>query len=239
MKIGSEIRAILFDLDGTLLPLDQSYFLKQYFKKITVFAAEHGIDPDKFSEGMIAGIDAMTKNDGSRTNMGAYWEAFSSVVGMEQSDVEDILAGFYGEKFKELREYTQPNPLALEAISCAALNGRKVILATSPVFPEFVQLERLSWIGLKKEDFDLVTSYENSTYCKPNPEYYLEICKKIGVAPENGIMIGNDESDDMKGAFMAGMGCFLVTDHRIMSDNFMWTGQRGSFEQALRMIEKI
>lgn len=239
MRKDTEIKAIFFDLDGTLLPLEQTYFLKQYFKKITVFAAEHGISPDKFSGGMFAGIDAMTNNDGSRSNMEAYWEAFSSVVGMEQSKVEDILAEFYAIGFKELREFTQSNPLALEAVRCASLNGRRVILATSPVFPEFVQLERLSWIGLEKSDFDFVTAYENSTYCKPNPEYYLEICRKIGVAPENCLMIGNDESDDMKGASMAGMECFLVTDNRILSDNFVWTGERGSFEQMVKMLERI
>lgn len=239
MKIGADIKAIFFDLDGTILPLEQSYFLKQYFKRITFFASEHGIDPDKFMGGMFAGIDAMTANDGSRSNMDAYWQAFSSVVGMDKAQVEDILAEFYENNFKDLREYTEPNPLALDAIRAARLNGRKVILATSPVFPEFVQLERLSWVGLKKEDFDLVTAYENSTYCKPNPEYYKEICKMIDVAPEKCLMIGNDESDDMKGAAMAGLECFLVTDHRILSENFVWTGERGSFEQMVKMLERI
>ena len=51
-------------------------------------------------------------------------------------------------------------------------------------------------------------------------------------------MIGNDESDDMKGAAMAGLECFLVTDHRILSENFVWTGERGSFEQMVKMLEK-
>jgi FMN phosphatase YigB (HAD superfamily) len=101
------------------------------------------------------------------------------------------------------------------------------------------QLERLSWLGLSAEDFDHITSYDNSRYCKPNPEYYREICRVIGVHPEDCLMIGNDESDDMKGASLAGMECFLVTDHRIMSEHFMWTGERGSFEQALRMIERM
>ena len=239
MKTGTDIRAIFFDLDGTLLPLDQSFFIGQYFKRITKYAATQGISPEKFSGGMLAGIEAMIKNDGSRNNVDAYWQEFTSVVGLEREFVENTLAGFYENEFKELREHTFPNPLAIEAVNAARANGRKVILATSPVFPEFVQLERLSWLGLSKNDFDLVTSYENSTYCKPNPEYYLEICRKIDVAPENCLMIGNDESDDMKGAFMAGLECFLVTDHRILSDHFVWTGERGSFEQTVHLLERI
>ena len=129
--------------------------------------------------------------------------------------------------------------MAKDMIFAARANNRKVVLATNPVFPMAAQLERISWIGLEKSDFDLITSYENSNFCKPNPKYYLDICDKIGVAPENCLMIGNDESDDMKGASMAGMECFLVTDNRIISDSFIWTGERGSFEQALRMVEKI
>jgi FMN phosphatase YigB (HAD superfamily) len=101
------------------------------------------------------------------------------------------------------------------------------------------QLERISWIGLEESDFDLITSYDNSKFSKPNPDYYRDICEKIGVAPENCLMIGNDERDDMKAATEAGMKCFLVTDCRIMSDHFVWTGERGSFEQALHMLERL
>ena len=239
MKIGENIEAIFFDLDGTLLPLDQFDFLKQYFRAITAFAVEHGISSDKFSAGMVAGIEAMTNNDGSKTNMETYWEVFCAVSALDRSFVEDTLAEFYADGFKKLREFTNPNPLAVEALRAARKNGRKVVLATSPVFPEFVQLERLSWIGLSKDDFDLVTNYENSNFCKPHSEYYLEICQKIGVAPENCLMIGNDENDDMRGASKAGMSCFLVTDHRILSDHFVWTGERGTFEQMVHLIERI
>ena len=239
MKMGAEIKAIFFDLDGTLLPMDQAYFLKQYFKRITVFAAQNGISPDNFSNGMLAGIEAMIKNDGSCNNEEAFWSAFAAFVDMKQEEVEAILSHFYSSEFKMLRKYTEQNLLAAEVIKAAHFNGKKVVLATNPVFPYFVQKERMSWIGLSEEDFDFITSYENSTYCKPNPEYYLEICKKIGVLPENCLMIGNDESDDMKGASAAGFECFLVTDNRIISENFVWTGERGSFEQALKMIERI
>ena len=82
-------------------------------------------------------------------------------------------------------------------------------------------------------------SFDNSKFCKPSPEYYIEICKKIGIDPQNCLMIGNDERDDMKAASDAGMSCFLVTDCRIMAKNFVWTGERGSFEQMLHILERI
>ena len=239
MRVGAEIKAILFDLDGTLLPLDQGYFIKKYFKAISAYAASKGIEPQSFISGMMAGTEKMICNDGNLTNADAFWKEFSKSVECDLEILIPTLDAFYFDGFKGLKEYTLENPLAVEMIKTAHRNGRKVVLATNPVFPMIAQLERLSWLGLTEDDFDLVTSYENSSFCKPNPKYYLEICEKIGVAPENCLMIGNDESDDMKGAHFAGMECFLVTDHRIISDNFVWTGERGSFEQALHLIERI
>ena len=52
---------------------------------------------------------------------------------------------------------------------------------------------RLSWVGLAAEDFSHVTAYENSTTCKPNPEYYGEILRNIGKPPPGTcLMVGND-----------------------------------------------
>lgn len=239
MTTKPEIKAVLFDLDGTLLPMDQSTFAKEYFKGIAGHMAPHGIAPQQMIELTLLGTEAMVHNDGSRTNAQVFWSTFFAALGEEHGDYENIAAGFYTEGFNKLQAYTEPNPYALDAVKAAHAEGRKVVLATNPVFPMAAQLDRLSWLGLGEQDFDLVTSYENSSYCKPNPDYYRDICEKIGVAPENCLMIGNDEREDMKAASEAGLNCFLVTDCRIMSKHFVWTGERGSFEQALHMLERL
>ena len=239
MKLNKEIKAILFDLDGTLLPMSQAYFIKQYFKRLAAYAATIGISPEALIDGTLAGTEAMISNDGKRTNRETFWNTYFEAVGEKRADLEELLDKFYFDGFKTLKEFTEDNVLAKKIVKLARGGDRKVVLATNPVFPMQAQIERLSWIGLSSDDFDLITSYDNSNYCKPNPQYYIEICKAIGVEPENCLMIGNDEGDDMKGASLAGMTCFLVTDHRIMDDNFMWTGARGSFEQVLKLIEKL
>jgi HAD superfamily hydrolase (TIGR01549 family) len=181
----------------------------------------------------------MIRNDGSRFNKEAFWENFFKMIGEERTELISITDEFYLGQFKEVRNHVGTNPHARNIVEAARGNGRKVVLATNPVFPMAAQLERISWIGLAESDFDLITSYDNSKFSKPNPDYYRDICEKIGVAPENCLMIGNDERDDMKAATEAGMKCFLVTDCRIMSDHFVWTGERGSFEQALHMLERL
>ena len=60
--------------------------------------------------------------------------------------------------------------------------------------------------------------YENSTYCKPTPDYYRELIEKLDLDPEKCIMVGNDTSDDMV-AEKLGIKVFLLTDCLINTKN--------------------
>ena len=71
-------RAIFFDLDGTLLPMELDEFLGAYFEANATFVARHGLDAKSLSAGLNAGIGAMAAHDDDRTNYDAYWEAFFS-----------------------------------------------------------------------------------------------------------------------------------------------------------------
>lgn len=239
MIFKHDIRAILFDLDGTLLPMRQEYFLRTYFGLLSEYVTPFGIDPKAFLNAMKVGIKVMLTNDGSVDNKEAFWNGFLSVFEGDKANILPLTDKFYYNDFKRMRQITAPNEAAKAAIEAARRKGRRVVLATNPCFPMSAQLERMSWICLSENDFDLVTSYENSSFCKPNPKYYLEICEKIGVAPEECLMIGNDESDDMKGASEAGMSCYLVTNNRITCDHYIWTGERGSFDQMCSLLERI
>ncbi len=239
MTENNKIKAVFFDLDGTLLPLEQDYFLKKYISALARYVAVRGIDAEKSTNCLLEGTKAMLLNNGEKTNKEAFWQTFFALFGAQSQEVVDFSDEFYTTEFKNLRLLTSNNDFAKLALELAHKDDKKVILATNPVLPMQAQLERISWIGLNASDFDLITAYENSSYSKPNPKYYLEICEKISVCPDECIMIGNDESDDMKGAHEAGMRCWLCTDHRIMADNFVWTGERGSFEQMVRMLERL
>ena len=39
------IKAVLFDLDGTLLPMDQDEFITTYFNRISEHMAPYGYEP--------------------------------------------------------------------------------------------------------------------------------------------------------------------------------------------------
>lgn len=68
-----KITTVLFDLDGTLLPMDQEVFVKAYFGSLAKKLAPHGYDPQTLIAGIWEGIAAMVKNDGSKTAEEAFW----------------------------------------------------------------------------------------------------------------------------------------------------------------------
>ena len=96
--------------------------------------------------------------------------------------------------------------------------GVRVALATNPIFPRIATEQRIRWAGLAPEDFVLYTTYENSPFCKPNPDYYREVARTLGVQPEECLMVGNDATEDLA-AREAGMDVFLLTDCLINTKN--------------------
>ena len=62
------LKLVLFDLDGTLLPMDQDLFVKYYFGGLAKRLSQYGYEPNKLISGVLEGTKAMIKNDGSKTN---------------------------------------------------------------------------------------------------------------------------------------------------------------------------
>lgn len=205
------IKTILFDLDGTLLPMDQEVFIGAYFKGIATFMAPYGYDPHELPKIIWAGTDAMIKNDGAMTNEALFWKFTSKLCG--EKILEDIphFNEFYATKFNEVAAACGKNPLAAEAVHTFKEMGFQVALATNPLFPQIATQNRIKWAGLSHEDFLMYTTYENSIHCKPNLEYYKDILKELDLDPSECLMVGNDVGEDMVVTEL-GMKVFLVTD---------------------------
>lgn len=231
--------AILFDLDGTLLPMDQEVFTKAYFQELAKVLAPLGMNPDVLVPAVWDGTKAMVMNDGQRPNRDVFWSRFAHILHEDVERYRPTCDRFYSEEFHLARRATEANPLAKEAVQAAHAKAEKVILATNPLFPLAGQITRLSWLGLRPEDFDLITSYESDSYCKPNPLYYRSICERMNLSPADCLMIGNDEREDMHSASSLGMSAYLVTDCRIACADHPWHGPQGSFADMVRMLKNL
>ena len=74
------ITTVLFDMDGTLLPMDNDEFTKGYFKLLAAKLIPHGYNADELVAAVWKGMGAMVGNDGSRSNHDAFWEAFAEAL---------------------------------------------------------------------------------------------------------------------------------------------------------------
>ena len=116
--------------------------------------------------------------------------------------------------------------------------GYRVALATNPIFPSVATESRIRWAGLEPKDFELYTTYENSSRCKPNPAYFADVAESLHLAPESCLMVGNDAQEDTAAA-QVGMKVFLLTDCLINKDGRDISAYpQGSFEQLLDYVKK-
>ena len=229
------IKNILFDLDGTLLPMNQEVFTQSYFRRLAAKLAPMGYDSKRLIDGVWAGTAAMVKNDGSRTNEEAFWDTFSASFGRQVLEEMPLFEEYYKVEFQGVREDCGYWPGARAMVDRLKKDYR-LILATNPLFPRIATESRIRWAGLAPEDFELYTTYENSRYCKPNPKYYQEILDKTGLRASECLMVGNDAREDMA-AEELGMKVFLLTDCLINAENRDITGYpQGGFQELEKYL---
>lgn len=205
---------ILFDLDGTLLSMDQDEFVQRYFGRLCEVMGQQGWDPEKLQRIVWAGTKAMLGNDGGQTNEECFWRLFEQLAGCRREQAEASFVRFYENEFQEIGRLITPAAEAVQAVRQLRKRGFRVVLATNPLFPRIATVSRVRWAGLAPEDFDWITTYENSHYCKPAPAYYEEVLAAVGSRAENCLMVGNDTEDDMS-AGKLGMQVYLATDHLV------------------------
>ena len=203
------IKAVLFDLDGTLLPMDFDEYLKDYFVRMATKMAANGYDDKLLMKGIYAGMHAMVNNDGSCTNEQALWNEMVNVFGEKVKEDAPLFDEYYRVEFQEVKNVCGFNPKAAETVRAIKDMGYRVILATNPMYPSIATESRIHWAGLELEDFEHFTTYEHYSSCKPNIRYYEEVLEKMGLAPEECLMVGNDVEEDMV-AETLGMKVFLL-----------------------------
>jgi FMN phosphatase YigB (HAD superfamily) len=229
------MRTVLFDLDGTLLPMNQDAFVKDYFRRMAEYCAPYGFEPGQLIKDIWKGTAAMTANDGSMTNEERFWEVFHALNGRGSEEDRELFLSFYETEFDEVKEVCGFNPEAERLVRDLKARGDDLILATNPLFPRTATLRRIRWAGLSPEDFRMITTYEMMNTCKPNPEYFRELCRKADLNPEECVLIGNDAVEDTA-AMQAGIRVFLITDCLENGTEDSLTVPNGGFEDARRWL---
>ena len=232
------MNTILFDLDGTLLPMDLDEFIQKYFGFIVETMYQNGRDGKAILNAILKGVESIIKNDGTITNEERFWQTFSSITSISKEEIEPEFIKFYETVFDKINTGTQSQNM-IQSVKLLKEKGYKLYLTTSPLFPSIATHKRMKWAGLDKEDFELITTYENSRYCKPNPAYYQEVMTKYNLQPEQCLMVGNDVKED--GAIQQlGVDLYLVDDYLLNKYNLEITSKYlSNSEKFLEFVKQL
>ena len=172
-----KITTVLFDLDGTLLPMDQNTFIKAYFGGLARRLAPHGYESQKLIDAIWQGTAAMVKNNGETFNEDRFWQGFEAAYGKPARQDEELFAAFYREDFDKVRSSCGYTPAAREVIDTVKACGLRTALATNPIFPSMATERRIAWAGLSPS--------ETLTFASPIPIITVRSCKPWACAPRN------------------------------------------------------
>ena len=210
------MRAVLFDLDGTLLDIDIDAFIRRYFARLGPVVAQvagDGVTPEQAIDVVMRSTSAMMRPHPGKTNQNAFDEAFVALTGADLHLAYERFTEFYETVFPTLRNGLGPVPGAVEAVEAALGLGLRVAIATNPIFPEVAIRRRMEWAGVSDLDIPVVTTFELMHACKPDPGYFLETAALLGVAPQDCLMVGDDVHLDMPAANV-GMSTYSVGTSR-------------------------
>ncbi|MBN1564895.1 MAG: HAD-IA family hydrolase [Anaerolineae bacterium] len=209
------IKAILLDLDDTLLGNPAQRFVQNYLALLENHLRET-VGLAAGAKGLMTGTHAVVKSsDPTRTNEETFYAAFDPWLAASQisrADFDPAADHFYRAIYPQLQAVTQKRPGARRLVEWLLAQEYKVVVATNPFFPRTAIEQRLDWAGVSVQDipFDLVTTLENMHYSKPHPAYYEEILARLGVQADEAIMVGDDWENDIEPAWRAGLNTFWI-----------------------------
>ncbi len=235
----SGIKALLLDLDDTLLLNDMETFGPHYFEALLAKVSAV-CRPGPFIEALRAGTHAMMVNDGTQgTNAEVFQRTFFPLVGCDPDELMPLFEDFYTHEFHALREHTAVDPDARPLVELAMAQGYQVAIATQPMFPRVAIEARLKWAGVGVDEFayDAISCYETMSACKPRRHFFRTMLERLGRAPEECLMVGDSQADMAAGRL--GIKTFWVQRDRDDSRGMPRAAYnaRGSLRDLIRLIE--
>ena len=229
---------ILFDLDGTLLPLDMEKFIKIYFYEMGHMFKDM-IDPELLAKYIWTATSEMVDNTEYKTNEEVFMDRFSKLIDGDISMYKKRFDCFYDTMFHKTKEAAESQSLIIESIAMLKNKNYKLVVATNPMFPRKAIHHRIEWAGLDLKDFEYITSYEDNHYCKPQTEFYAEVLEVIGKRPEQCLMVGNDVQEDLI-ALKLGIKTFLIKNHMIhRTEEAIISTYEGNYEDFYSFVKEL
>lgn len=237
------LKAVVFDMDDTLLSINLSAFIAVYARDEAALLADIA---RKSPLSMFAAFGAAlyALNNGERdddaTNLEFFQKQIARRSGVPLSDpaIADVLSYYEREILPAKNDgiiNARPREGAREAIDAVASRGLRCALLTNPSFSRECIECRMGWGDMLDMPFELVTTMENSTRCKPSADYYLQSIAKLGLEPHEVLMVGNDPRRDFPSPDCGIQTAYVGNGSPVRAT---WSGPMSSFASSFSEIEE-
>ena len=208
------IRAVLFDIDGTLINSNEQHVeaWRQIFAE-----AGHPVESAAIRGQIGKGGDNLVP----------------ALLPDLPASAQKALAHGHGRLFKQLfLDRCEPFPDARELLRRVHTDGRKVVLASSASEEELQHyIERLGIADIVAA----TTSIDDVETSKPAPDIFAVALKKVGVAPDEAIAVG-DTPYDVSSAGKAGIGTVALLSGGFARSELEAAGATAIFADAADLL---
>ncbi|NOX71287.1 MAG: HAD family phosphatase [Candidatus Micrarchaeota archaeon] len=217
------MKGIIYDMDDLLVDSDPLH--KEAWKKLL---AEYRKDYSDLPEDVIAGFLGMRVIDGARKI-----HSFFSI----QEDFDMFYQKRMGIFLDIAKEKLKLMPGAKESLGLFRRSGFKIALATSGT-NEYIDIV-LDKFRLR-EYFDAIVSGDDVKKGKPNPEPYLVTAKRLGMKPDECLVL-EDSEKGIESAKAAGCRCIAIPSPNTLPQDRSRADMvvRSLNEITLEMVKKI
>ena len=188
------IELVIFDMDGLMFDTESLHY-RFWSEKVTAL----GFEPSKnvFSKSMGGHSDGIEEH---------YEKLFGRKV--EMSEIVEL---FRADNFFEV----------LEAEGIGVKKGLRELLdfleeqgikkAIGSASAQSTVRKYLKWSDISPDRFSFIMSGDMAKKLKPDPEIFLTVCEKVGIKPENALVL-EDSRNGLHAANAAGIPCIFVPD---------------------------
>jgi len=234
------IKAVLLDLDNTLLHNPDEVFAGAYLQLVDDYFRKEW-QYDNLSGVLLQTIRAMAgKRDMQQTNMGIAESIIAQATGRSKLEIQNTFATFYKDVYPQLKQCVESvGAIAQQLVEAILESQLALVIATNPLYPAEAVQQRLAWAGLpdRIDYYALVTHAGNMHFTKPSPAYYAEIVARVGIEPDEAIMIGDSQKNDIAPAKFAGLHTYPIVDIHDPSAASMNESTITSFYQEMTQDE--
>lgn len=194
------IKAVLLDLDNTLIQNPDVAFARGFLSRLEAYFYDVlglGGASDAFRQALK--VLAHGVPNAIRLNRDVILDVLCQSMEGERDSIENTLEAFYRDVYPTLAHHVKPVVGAVDLIRSVYDAGYAVVIATNPIYSHEATLARMAWAGLPIDDglYALVTSADNMHFSKARASYYAEVVARVGVEPDEAVMVGDSIDNDI------------------------------------------